>query len=373
MDDEPRAGVTGLAAVVEDPHPDGVGRDFEIADVGEHDLRALPAELERDGLDVRLADGAEERPPDLGGARERDLVDRRVAGERIPDDGARTRDDVEDAVRQAGFGRELREAQGGQRRLGRRLEHDRVAGREGGAELPGGDDQRVVPGHDRGDHPDRLAGDEREGIGPGRADLAVDLVDRLGVPLDGLGGGGDVDREGVADRLPDVERLQQGQLVAVGPDEVGELQQDALAVRGRLIGPAAVVEGRSRRLDGPFDVLDVPLGDVGDARAVATRDVREGRSRRGRHEPAIDERLVARGDARRHGPASPRRSGGRGPVRGRRAVMRRTSRWRPRPARRPGRARTARAGRRRGRGGWARPGRRRGAPGSSPAGRTGTR
>ena len=40
-----------------------VGRDLEIADVGEHDLRALAAELERDGLDVRLADGAQERPP----------------------------------------------------------------------------------------------------------------------------------------------------------------------------------------------------------------------------------------------------------------------------------------------------------------------
>ena len=50
---EPRARVAGLAAVVEDPPADRRRGRLEVADVGEDDLRALPAELERDRLDVR--------------------------------------------------------------------------------------------------------------------------------------------------------------------------------------------------------------------------------------------------------------------------------------------------------------------------------
>ena len=218
MDDQPRAGVAGLAAVVEDPPADGRRGRGQVADVGEDDLRALAAELERDGLDVRLADRPQQRPADLGRAGERDLVDARMAREGVADDRAGTGHDVEDAVGQAGLGRQLGEAQGAQRRLAGRLEDDRVAGRERRAELPGGDDQRVVPGHDRGDHADRLAGDERQRVGPGRADLAVDLVDRLGVPLERRGGARDVHPERVADRLADVERLEQGELVEVLAD-----------------------------------------------------------------------------------------------------------------------------------------------------------
>ena len=51
-------------------------------------------------------------------------------------------------------------------------------------DLPGRDDERVVPGHDRGDDADRLAGHERQRLRAGRPDLPVQLVDRLGVPLD---------------------------------------------------------------------------------------------------------------------------------------------------------------------------------------------
>ena len=133
----------------------------------------------------------------------------------VADDGAGTGDHVEDAVRQTRLARELGEPQGGQRRLRCGLQDDRVAGRQRGAQLPGGDDQRVVPGHDRGHDADRLARHQRERAGPGRADLAVDLVDRLGVPLEGGRRRRDVDRERVPDRLADVERLEQGELLEV--------------------------------------------------------------------------------------------------------------------------------------------------------------
>ena len=112
MDDEPRPGVAGLAAVVEDPPADRRGRLLQVADVGQDELRALAAELQRDRLDVALADRPEERLADLGRAGERDLVDARVAGQRVADDPARAGHDVEHAVGQPGLGRQLGQPQG---------------------------------------------------------------------------------------------------------------------------------------------------------------------------------------------------------------------------------------------------------------------
>ena len=101
------------------------------------------------------------------------------------------------------------------------------------------------------------------------------LVDGLGVPLEGRRGARDVDVERVADRLADVERLEQGQLVEVLADELGEPEQDPLAGRRRLVAPAPVVERAAGRRDRAVDVLGAALGDLGDARAVAAGDVVE--------------------------------------------------------------------------------------------------
>ena len=139
---------------------------------------------------------------------------------------------------QAGLGAELRDPEQRQRGHRRRLHHDRVARREDRPELPGGHLERVVPGHDRADDPERLADDHRDGARPGRGDLVVELVGRLGVPADRRGRVRDVERAGVADRLADVERLDPGELLAVRVDEVGEALEDLLAVRRRGRRPA---------------------------------------------------------------------------------------------------------------------------------------
>ncbi len=52
VDHEARAGVAGLAGVVEDPPGDRARGGLEVRRVGEHDVRALAAELERDRLAV---------------------------------------------------------------------------------------------------------------------------------------------------------------------------------------------------------------------------------------------------------------------------------------------------------------------------------
>ena len=204
------------------------------------------------------------------------------------------RDDVEDPVRYTGFRGQLGQAQRGQRRCRRRLEHDRVARGQRRADLPRRHDQRVVPRHDGADDTDRLTRHERERIGAGRADLAVDLVDGLGVPLDRLGRRGHVDGQRVADRLADIQRFEERQFFAVRADRLGQLEQDDLALGGRHVRPAPIVERRTGGRDRSVDVLDIALGDLRDHAPVATGDVVERPAGRCADEPSVDEGLVAR-------------------------------------------------------------------------------
>ena len=91
----------------------------------------------------------------------------------------------------------------------------------------------------------------------------------------GRRGARDVDRERVADRLADIERFEQGELVEVLADELGEPQEDFLARGRRLVAPTPVIEGPPGSGDGAVDVLGAPLGDPRDRRAVAAGDVVE--------------------------------------------------------------------------------------------------
>ena len=102
--------------------------------------------------------------PVLRRAGERDLVDAGVAHERAPDGGAVAGDDVEDAVRDARLGDELGQLERGHRRVVARLDDHRAAGGQRRRELPGQQQQRRVPRHDRRDHADRLAPRERDEV-----------------------------------------------------------------------------------------------------------------------------------------------------------------------------------------------------------------
>ena len=81
------------------------------------------------------------------------LVDVGVAHERRAGRGAIAREHVHDAGREARLADEAREVQARERRLLRELEHDTVAGRERGSELPNrlqGRAQRAPVGSARG-------------------------------------------------------------------------------------------------------------------------------------------------------------------------------------------------------------------------------
>ena len=105
---------------------DGAGRagdgGVEIG-VFEDDVGRFAAEFERDLLQV-AGRGVNDELADFGGSGEGDLVDIVVRGERCAGGFAEPGDDVDDAIREAGFLNEFAEKQRGERRLLGRLEDD---------------------------------------------------------------------------------------------------------------------------------------------------------------------------------------------------------------------------------------------------------
>ena len=99
LDEQPGSRRAELALAVED-RVDRASRGGVDVGVGEDDVGRFPAELHRDAFDG-AGRGAEDGLARLRLAGERDLVDARVLGHRLADDGARSREDVEGAGRQA--------------------------------------------------------------------------------------------------------------------------------------------------------------------------------------------------------------------------------------------------------------------------------
>ena len=197
---------------------------------------------------------------DLGRAGEADLRDVRVLDQPSADDRAGADEDVDDALRDAGLEHELGQPQRRERRQRGGLEHDGVAARERGAELPARDVEREVPGDDQPDDAERLA----EGRGDPAADgdrLAVVLVDRAGVEVQHLRDHPDLAAR-AGDRLADVLGLDLRELLGVLLDERRQPPQQPGPVGRRDCAPGGV-----RRL-GPRD------GGVGllDARLLELRD-----------------------------------------------------------------------------------------------------
>ncbi|MNE01620.1 hypothetical protein D3C80_940660 [compost metagenome] len=213
---------------------------------------------------------------DLGGAGEHQGVDVHVQGQGLAHGVAEARQHVEHASRNAGLDGQLGDADAGQRRLLGRFEDDRVAGGQRRAELPAGHQQGEVPRHDGGDHAHRLTGHQAQFVVRGGGDFVVDLVDGLAAPADGAGCGRHVDAQGVADRLAHVQGFQQGQLLGVGVDQVGEADHDFLALDRRQARPRTGLEHGAGVPHRQLGVGQVAAGDLAQQAAVDRADAVEG-------------------------------------------------------------------------------------------------
>ncbi len=175
LDQDARAGAAVLAGVSEHGARGGRSRLLQVG-VREDHVRRLSAQLERhplDGLRCTLHDPASH----LGRAGEADLGHVRMCDQALPHHGAWADDYVDHALRQPSLQCELGESECRQRRQLSRFQDDRVAARERGPKLPAREHQRKVPGHDKGDHAQRLA--ERHVHAARNGDrLPVMLLDR---------------------------------------------------------------------------------------------------------------------------------------------------------------------------------------------------
>jgi ParB family chromosome partitioning protein len=291
VDDHARAAGAVLAHIRETGEGDVVRDEVEVTRVGHHHVRALAAALEHDLLEVALRCVAQEQPADLGRAGERERVHAHVAPSAWPARRAETRDDVQDTIRHARLGGQLREADRAERRQLGRLDDQAVPGGEGRGGLPGGHHEREVPRQDRGDHAHRLADDHAERLGTARRDRVEQLVGGLRDPAEGLDGLGQVHVAAVGDRLARLERVELRELLEVRLDQVREAEHDDLALGGGAARPAAVLERRPSGRHRGVDVGGVAGRDLGQRPARGGVLGGEAFAARGRTERAVDERV----------------------------------------------------------------------------------
>ena len=169
-------------------------------------------------------------------------------------------DDVERAWREPGLERELGQPQRGERRVLGGLEHDAAAGGERRPDLPHRHQQRKVPRNDRAHHADRLAarvGEELVLAEPGQRRLhrrAFDLGGPAGAVAQEVHRRRHVHALRDDERLAVVDRLDLGELGRVGLEQIGQLQEPALAIDRACRAPLARLERGARRLHGEVHV-----------------------------------------------------------------------------------------------------------------------
>ncbi len=229
------AGGTLLALVLEGPAHDGGGGVRQVGGLVDEDVVLAPRFADEPRIDDVAAQVLAHRLPhaveDPRGAGEVDAREARVVQDDPAHERAAPRDEVDDAVREAGLLVDLHQVVVGEDGGGGRLPDDGVA-HEGGRRGQVGGDGREVEGRDREDeafqgpvvHP-------VPGVGGGKGLVRVDLLHELHVVAEEvrrLAGGVDLRLEGVLG-LPQHGGGVHPEPVAVR-DEAGDLVEDGGAV-----------------------------------------------------------------------------------------------------------------------------------------------
>jgi hypothetical protein len=143
---------------------------------------------------------------------------------------SRTHHDLEHTLGNAGGQRQLGQTQGREWRQLGWLDHHRVATGQGGPDLPRGDGQGEIPGHDGQNHAQWFMEGQVHTTRYRDGGASV-LVDGTGVEVQNVGHHGHF-TPAVGDGLPHVPCLEEGQLVGVLLHQHGKATQEPGPVRG---------------------------------------------------------------------------------------------------------------------------------------------
>ena len=340
-DIDPGAGGALLALVLE-PGPHDGGGGLVHVPRGVHEDEVLAAGLAHDAgvaavaLQV-AADGLPHAVEDAGGAREVQPREAGILQDDLADERARSRDEVDHAVRQPGLLEQLHQVVVRQHRGGGRLPHDGVAHDDRGSGQVGADGGEVEWGHREDEALQRAVVHPVPHVGIRDGLLAVDVLHELGVVAEevgGLAGAVDLRLEGALG-LPQHGGGVQDVTVLRG-DQAGHLVEDGGAVlpgrglpgllggQGRVdgqahLGLACLVEGGQHMLvvmgaDGPVASARADLLAADDERDLQLQVVLPLQLRlqqgplprsRGIGEDGLVVRLGQAEDGIRHGVAPP--------------------------------------------------------------------
>ena len=145
---EPARGVAADLAGVERDRADQFGGRVADVDIIEHHGRAFAAQFQFHGREIPSARFGNQSAH-FGRAGEAHPPQARMARHGGARRFAEAGDDVDDAVRQADFLRQLAQVDGRQRRVLGRLDHHRVAGRQRRRDSPADQQERKVPRKDK--------------------------------------------------------------------------------------------------------------------------------------------------------------------------------------------------------------------------------
>ena len=221
--------------------------------------------------------------------REGDLVDARGLDEEAPG-LAGARDDVDHAGGQIRLATDVREGECRERGRLCGLEHDGVAARQCGGDLPREHEQGEVPRDDLASDPVGLLA--VAGVG--------ELVRPARVVEEVRGDQRDVDVAGLANRLAVVEGLEHGEFAGALLDDARDAVEVLRALATGHLGPRVLVR-RTRRLDRALDICGTSVGDLAQDLFGRGVDGLEGGAVDGLDEIPVDEEPVVGGDVH-HGP-----------------------------------------------------------------------
>ena len=239
--------------------------------IGEHDIGVLAAQLQGDLLHAvgrRLGDP----PAGDEASGEGDEVDLRVARQRGTDDCAVAEDQVRDSGGQPQLVEHIHDQDRRVRGQLGRLEHEGVAGRQRGGDLPRCLKQGEVPGGDHAADAHGLVDHPRDdGVVARIHQTARALVRDLAEVAEA---GRDVVHValGLDQALAGVEGLGTGELVFALEQGVRDADQEVAALSGGSVHPGAGLERLAGGEDGALDILSGGLGDDADLGAVGGAD-----------------------------------------------------------------------------------------------------